>query len=485
MDGISFPFWLVVLVICFVLGLIILNHFLPMFLKHGLAPRGTFGWPLLGETLWFLNPHSSNSVGNFLLQHCSRYGKVFKSHLFFSPTIVSCDPELNYFILQNEGKLFQCSYPKPIHGILGQLSMLVAVGETHKRLRNAALSLVSITKSKPEFLHDIERIAIQILDSWKDKPQVIFCEEARKFTFNVIVKQVLGLTPEQPETTKILRDFLTFMRGLVSLPLYIPGTPYARAVKARSRISSTVKAIIEDRRRRRNNNNAEERNNSDFLEILMSVDTLSEDEKVSFVLDSLLGGYETTSVLMAMVVHFLGQSPTALQQLEIEHQKIRSMKQKNEKLNWEDYQRMDFTQNVINEALRYGNVVKFVHRKALKDVKFRDYLIPSGWKVLPVFTAVHLDPSLHANALQFHPWRWESQDQTCKKFTPFGGGSRCCPGSELAKVEVAFFLHHLVHNFRWRNEEEDQPVAYPYVEFPKGLVLNVEFCPDDVEKKHH
>lgn len=89
------------------------------------------------------------------------------------------------------------------------------------------------------------------------------------------------------------------------------------SLQARSRISSTVKAIIEDRRRRRNNNNAEERNNSDFLEILMSVDTLSEDEKVSFVLDSLLGGYETTSVLMAMVVHFLGQSPTALQQLEV------------------------------------------------------------------------------------------------------------------------------------------------------------------------
>lgn len=41
-----------------------------------------------------------------------------------------------------------------------------------------------------------------------------------------------------------------------------------------------------------------------------------------------------------------------------------------------------------------------------------DYLIPSGWKVLPVFTAVHLDPSLHANALQFHPWRWEVGNQS-------------------------------------------------------------------------
>lgn len=52
-----------------------------------------------------------------------------------------------------------------------------------------------------------------------------------QFTFNVIVKQVLGLTPEDPQTTKILKDFLTFMRGLISLPLYIPGTPYARAVQ--------------------------------------------------------------------------------------------------------------------------------------------------------------------------------------------------------------------------------------------------------------
>ncbi|KAK8694222.1 hypothetical protein V6N13_071778 [Hibiscus sabdariffa] len=69
----------------------------------------------------------------------------------------------------------------------------------------------------------------------------------------------------------------------------------------------------------------------------------------------------------------------------------------------------------------------------------------------------------------------QSQDPTCKKFTPFGGGSRCCPGSDLAKVEVAFFLHHLVQNFRW-NTDEDQPIAYPYVEFQRGLVLRVDPC---------
>ncbi|GFZ05190.1 cytochrome P450, family 724, subfamily A, polypeptide 1 [Actinidia rufa] len=177
-------FWFVMslgsvgLVLCLVL---VLNHYLPLVLKLGPhLPRGSFGWPLLGETLAFLKPHPSNSIGAFLQDHCSRYGKVFKSHLFFSPTVVSCDQELNYFILQNEDKLFQCSYPKPIHGILGEISMLVAVGDIHKRLRNVALSLVTTIKSKPEFLSDIEKIAIQILESWRGRNQVLFCEEARK-----------------------------------------------------------------------------------------------------------------------------------------------------------------------------------------------------------------------------------------------------------------------------------------------------------------
>lgn len=35
-----------------------------------------------------------------------------------------------------------------------------------------------------------------------------------------------------------------------------------------------------------------------------------------------------------------------------------------------------------------------------------------------------------------------------KKVTPFGGGLRLCPGADLAKVETAFFLHHLVLNYR-------------------------------------
>ncbi|KAM0834856.1 hypothetical protein ACQ4PT_063324 [Festuca glaucescens] len=63
---------------------LVMSHFLPLLLNPK-APRGSFGWPLVGETLRFLTPHASNTLGSFLDDHCSRYGRVFKSHLFCTP----------------------------------------------------------------------------------------------------------------------------------------------------------------------------------------------------------------------------------------------------------------------------------------------------------------------------------------------------------------------------------------------------------------
>lgn len=450
------------------LGYMILCHYLPFIREMKKAPYGSMGWPVVGETLAFLKPHLSNRRGNFLDDRCRRYGKVFKSHLFGSPTIVSCDPELNAFVLQNENRLFECSYPKAIHGILGNSSLLVVVGDVHKRLRAHILNLVNTVKSKDEYLADIERNALLVINSWKDKQTVIFCEETRKFTFNIIVKQLLNLTPENPLTVRILHDFGTFMKGLVAVPINIPGTPYAKALQAKQRILSSVQNILEERSRQ----GSHYKPSGDFLDILMASNSVKIHEKLSLVLDMLLAGHETTYLLLSIIIHRLDDSQLALQQLKAEHEMIASTKHKTEPLDWGHYKQMTFTQHVINEALRYGNIVKFVHRKALKNVKFKEFQIPAGWKVLPMLTGVHLDEFSYENALEFDPWRW--QRPLAKPFMPFGGGPRLCPGYELAKVEAAFFIHHLILNFRWKIKERDFAMAYPYVEFEKGLPIVIE-----------
>lgn len=52
-----------------------------------------------------------------------------------------------------------------------------------------------------------------------------------QFTLYLMLKNLLNIEPNEPQALKILEDFLTFMKGFVSLPLYVPGTPYAKAVK--------------------------------------------------------------------------------------------------------------------------------------------------------------------------------------------------------------------------------------------------------------
>lgn len=52
-----------------------------------------------------------------------------------------------------------------------------------------------------------------------------------QFTFHMMVKQILGLEPGQPQTEKIKKEYTTFMPGVVSMPLKLPGTPYSKALK--------------------------------------------------------------------------------------------------------------------------------------------------------------------------------------------------------------------------------------------------------------
>ncbi|KAL0351067.1 UNVERIFIED_CONTAM: cytochrome [Sesamum radiatum] len=433
-------------------------------------PNGTkFYWPLLGETLAFLHPHKSTSTGRFLQEHCSRFGSVFKSHLFCTPTIVSCDLELNTFILQNEERLFRSSYPKPVQDILGSLSMILVSGELHKKLRSVALSFINASKSRPDFLHVVEKLSISFIESWKTKNQVHFLNEAKQLTFYFMLKNLLSMEPEDPIAAKVLEDFLTFMKGFVSLPLHIPGTAYSKAVTARRRISATLKDIIKKRESAMSGAHVR----GDFLDEVMGKGCLNDEEKVSILLDLLLAGYETTSGLMALIVYFLAHAPSALQTLQNEHQVLRKRKKEGEPLSWEDYKSMEFTSHVINEALRCGNLVKFVHRKALKDVTFKEYVIPEGWQVLPIFSATHLDPSLHQHPSEFNPWRW-ADPATSRKVTPFGGGMRICPGAELGKLEIALFLHHFVLNLRWKTAKDECPMSLPYLEFKRDLVLEIE-----------
>ena len=84
------------------------------------------------------------------------------------------------YILQNEEKLFQSSYPQALHGILGRLSLILVTGDVHKKLRSLALGVIGGTKSTVNFLPSIEGLSIAMMESWKGCTEVVFCKEAKR-----------------------------------------------------------------------------------------------------------------------------------------------------------------------------------------------------------------------------------------------------------------------------------------------------------------
>jgi len=107
-----------------------------------------------------------------------RYEKLFKTHLFGKPKIFSTYPEVNKFILQNEGKLFVTSYPSSITNLLGKHSLLLIQGNLHKRLHSLTLSFANSSVLKDHLMFDIEKLVCLTLDGWKD--HVLLQDEAKK-----------------------------------------------------------------------------------------------------------------------------------------------------------------------------------------------------------------------------------------------------------------------------------------------------------------
>ncbi|GMH24625.1 hypothetical protein Nepgr_026468 [Nepenthes gracilis] len=470
-----------------VLTLILIQILVKRKLPNLNLPPGNMGLPFIGETLGYLKPYSATTMGEFMERHISRYGKIYKSNLFGEPTIVSADSGLNRFILQNEGRLFECSYPRSIGGILGKWSMLVLVGDMHRDMRIISLNFLSHGRLRTHLLKEVEKHTLLVLNSWKENSPFSAQDEAKKFTFNLMAKHIMSLDPGEPETEQLKKEYITFMKGVVSAPLNFPGTSYRKALKSRSIILKFIEGKMNARISRWKNNECENSEEDDLLSWVLKHSNLSTEQILDLILSLLFAGHETSSVAIALAIYVLQDCPLALQQLREEHQAIVRSKQESgeTELNWNDYKKMEFTQCVISETLRLGNVVRFLHRKAVKDVRYKGYDIPRGWKVLPVIAAVHLDPSLFDQPHNFNPWRWQnsgcrgssstrsSGTMTNSNFMPFGGGPRLCAGSELAMLEMAVFIHHIVLNYHWQLADIDQPFAFPFVDFPKGLPIMV------------
>ncbi|KAJ4911672.1 Cytochrome P450 90A1 [Raphanus sativus] len=438
--------------------------------RMGLPP-GSLGYPLIGETLQLIKAYKTENPEPFIDERVARYGSVFMTHLFGEPTIFSADAEMNRFVLQNEGRLFEGSYPASICNLLGKHSLVLMKGSLHKRMHSLTMSFANSSIIKDHLMLDIDRLVRFNLDSWSSR--VLLMEEAKKITFELTVKQLMSFDPGE-WSESLRKEYILVIEGFFSLPLPLFSTTYRKAIKARSKVAEALTVVVV--KRRQEEEERAERKKDMLAALLAADDGFSDEEIVDFLVAILVAGYETTSTIMTLAVKFVTETPLALAQLKEEHEKIREMKSDSDSLEWSDYKSMPFTQCVVNETLRMANIIGGVFRRAMTDVEIKGYKIPKGWKVFSSFRAVHLDPNHFKDARTFNPWRWQSNVTTspCNVFAPFGGGPRICPGYELARVALSVFLHRLVTSFSWIPAEKDKLVFFPTTRTEKRYPIIVK-----------
>lgn len=450
----------------------------------GKVPRGSSGWPLLGETLDFIASGYTSRPVSFMEKRKSLYGKVFKTHLLGKPIIVSTDPEVNKVVLLNHGNIFVPSYPKSVTELFGKNSILQINGSLHKRVHALIGTFLKSPLHKARLTTHIHNTVRRSLSAWADKNGLVIYlqDHAKQIAFEVLVKVLLSVEPG-PDLDFMKREFEEFMKGLICFPVKLPGTTLYKSLKAKGKLLKMVGKMVEERKKEIEKRDDQKSSTIDAIDVLLR-DTgesdgtrqrLPSDFITSNLIEMMIPGEETLPTAMTLVIKFLSDNPVALAQLVEENMELCKRKlNSGEEYIWTDYMSLSFTQNVISETLRIANIINAVWRKAQKDVKIKGHLIPKGWCVLASLTSVHMDEENYENPYEFDPWRWEKPgiNINSSRFTPFGGGQRLCPGLELSRLEIAIFLHHFVTTYRWV-AEEDEIVYFPTVKMRRKLPIAI------------
>ncbi|XP_061350977.1 abscisic acid 8'-hydroxylase 4 [Gastrolobium bilobum] len=405
-------------------------------------PPGSMGWPYIGETLQLY----SQDPNIFFASKQKRYGEIFKTHILGCPCVMLGSPEAARFVLVTHAHLFKPTYPKSKEKLIGPSALFFHQGDYHTRIRKlvqTSLSPETIRKLIP----DIETEVNSALESWVSGGKVVNAfQEMKKFSFNIGILSVFG-NLEGNYRKQLKENYSIVEKGYNSFPTRIPGTAHSKALSARKRIREIISEIICKRKEQR-------LIEKDLLGHLLNYkdekgQTLTDEQIADNVIGVLFAAQDTTASVLTWILKYLHDDQKLLEAIKAEQMAIYELNQGGKMtLTWGQTRNMPITYRVILESLRMASIISFTFREAVVDVVYKGYLIPKGWKVMPLFRNIHHDPEFYPAPHNFDPSRFEAAPKP-NTFMPFGNGVHSCPGNELAKLNMLILIHHLVTKFRW------------------------------------
>ncbi|MEZ2240442.1 cytochrome P450 [Microcoleus sp.] len=398
-------------------------------------PPGSFGLPLMGDTLNFLRD------SQFAKKRHQQYGNIFKTSIFGQPTVFMCGQEANLFVLSHENQYFVVSWPPSTKALLGPLSLALQTGADHQNRRKLLYQAFQ-PRALAGYIEAMEDITQRYLERWTEMSEFAWYPELRNYTFDVAGKLLVGI--DSGSETALGNYFETWCNGLFSIPLDVPWTLFGKAKNSRNLLLAELENIIRDRQQGIPGGN-------DALGLLISArddegNSLSVEELKDQVLLLLFAGHETLTSAIASFCLLLAQHPDVMAKVRAEQQQFPTT----EPLTLEQLKQMTYLEQVLREVLRLVPPVGGGFRTVINAFEFGGYEIPKGWSVLYEINQTHQDATVYPEPDRFNPDRFNSE-RSAKPFSyvPFGGGLRECLGKEFARLEMKLFAARMIRECDW------------------------------------
>ncbi len=401
-------------------------------------PPGSFGLPLIGETISFLRDP------NFVIKRQKQYGSIFKTHIIGRPTVIMSGAEANRFILSSDMHRFSWreGWPNTFKELLGG-SLFVQEGAEHQRNRKLLMPAFH-GKALTNYVGTMERLTINYLEKWEQLGTFTWFSEFKQLTFEIASALLIGSEPGA-QTAYLSELFHYLTNGLFAIPLRWRWTSYGKALQARDQILAHIEKAVRHR---------QQQPAQDALGLLVQSrdedgNGLSMEELKAQALLMLFAGHETTTSMLTSLCMALAQHPEVLAKARSEQQQLAT----NEELTLEQIREMTYLEQVLREVERMYPPVGGGFRGVVEGFEFQGYYVPKGWQVLYRITDTHLDSNIYTQPDCFDPERFSPSRAEHKKqdfsLVGFGGGSRNCLGVAFAQLEMKIVAAHLIRNYTW------------------------------------
>ena len=373
---------------------------------------------------------------DFASRRFQEFGDVFETTLI-GQRLVFIRGEQAIRDLFDQSDAVQGWWPKSVQTLLGSRSLANRNGAAHKARRRVVGQLfatAALRRYSPSIVAMVDGLADDLLRSDADVP---LADRMRRFAFAVIATTVLGLDGDNRDA--LFTDFEIWTKALFSVPLAIPGSPFARALEARSRLLKRLQTVLQEADGRRGG-----------LDLLSGgLDEaglpLTDDDLVEQLLLLLFAGYETTASSLSCLMRAL-----------LLHQELMPWLQEElDQLTWPpqddptsafDPNRAPRLQALSSEVMRMTPPVGGFFRQTIEPITLANVEIPAG-RVIQVALAAS-NRQGDGDLETFRPQR-HLDGSSQPMLLPFGGGERVCLGKALAELEIRLMTVGLLKRVRF------------------------------------